>query len=270
MPVTVTSLASGSSGNATLIRTGTTTLLVDAGLGPRILAATLRQYGTDPSALDAVAITHEHIDHVRGLTPLIRAGIPIIATAGTAEGLDLDRGVHQPIRSAATTEVGDLALTSMRVSHDAREPVAYLIEHPDATVLLLTDLGRFDAAYEPALAAADLIIIESNHDEAMLRRGPYPPHLKRRVASDLGHLSNDSAGTALAKALRDRPTVPTIWLGHLSETNNRPDLAVTTTVAALTGVGKVAPVTALRRGRVSPPWLSDPELRPAVQTRLLI
>jgi phosphoribosyl 1,2-cyclic phosphodiesterase len=224
----------------------------------------------EPSALHAVAVTHEHIDHVRGLPPLVRAGIPIITTSGTAEGLELSRGVHRPVLSSATTEVGDLTLTTMQISHDAREPVAYLVEHADARVLLLTDLGKFNDAYLPALGLADLIIIESNHDEAMLRRGPYPPHLKRRVASDLGHLSNESAGTALATALSGRTSVPTIWLGHLSETNNRPDLAVTATVGALARIGKIAPVTALRRGRVSPPWLSDPEYRPAVQARLLI
>ncbi len=270
MPLTVTSLASGSSGNATLIRSERTALLIDAGLGPRVLGTTLRQYGTEPSELDAVAITHEHIDHVRGLPPLVRSGIPVITTGGTAEGLDLSRGIHQPILSTGSTEVGDLTLTTMRVSHDAREPVAYLIEHADARVLLLTDLGRFDDHFLPALECADLIIMESNHDEAMLRRGPYPPHLKRRVASDLGHLSNDATGAALATALRHRVQVPSIWLGHLSETNNRPDLAVTTVLKALTDVGKVAPVTALRRGRASTPWRSDPEYRPAVQARLFI
>jgi phosphoribosyl 1,2-cyclic phosphodiesterase len=270
MPVTVTSLASGSSGNATLIRSDRAQILIDAGIGPRILATALRQYGTEPSALRAVAITHEHSDHIKGLAPLVRTGVPIIATPGTASAIDLSRGTHTEIRGDATIEIGDLTLTALRVSHDANEPVAYVIEHADARILILTDLGRFDDAYLPHLAAADLIIIESNHDEAMLRRGPYPPHLKRRVGSDLGHLSNAAAGSALARALQLRTSVPTIWLGHLSEANNRPDLAVTTAVAALAAVGRVAPVMALRRGRASAAWASDPELRPAVQARLIM
>lgn len=269
MPVTVTSLASGSSGNATLVRTDRTTVLIDAGIGPRLLAGTLRQYGTELSGLRAVAITHEHSDHIRGLPPLLRAGVPVITTGGTARALDLGEGTFSAIRPDESTEIDDLTITALRVSHDAAEPVAYLVRHAEATVLLLTDLGRFDDALLPYLVAADLVIIESNHDEAMLRRGPYPPHLKRRVASELGHLSNAAAGDAIGQAIRRRTSVPTIWLGHLSEANNRPELAVSSMMSTLRAAGSVAPVTALRRGKASPPWTSDPQFRPAVQAPLL-
>ena len=268
MPLRVTSLASGSSGNATLIQSNSTRLLVDAGIGPRLLAAGLRQYGTTIDALDAVAVTHEHSDHIRGLAPVRRAGIPIVTTGGTASALELDTAHRTMIKGLDSVSIGDLTLTALPVSHDAREPVAFVIEHADARILLLTDLGRFDDVYLPWITDADLIILESNHDEELLRRGPYPPHLKRRVASDLGHLSNSVAGGALARALSARAGVPTIWLGHLSDTNNRPLLAVQATVAALGAVGKVAPVVALNRGKASPGWSSDPEQRPAVQAPL--
>ena len=269
MPVRVTSLASGSSGNATLIQTERTRILIDAGIGPRLLAGGLRQYGTTVDALDAVAVTHEHSDHIRGLAPLRRAGVPFVTTGGTASALELDTANRTILRGTGTVEIGDLTLTALTVSHDAREPVAFAVEHAEARILLLTDLGRFDDEYLPWLTRADLIILESNHDAELLRRGPYPPHLKRRVASDLGHLSNEAAAGALARALVGRTGMPTIWLGHLSDTNNRPLLAVQATVAALAAIGRVAPVAALNRGKASPGWSSDPEQRPAVQAPLL-
>ena len=268
MPLRVTSLASGSSGNATLIQSDTTHVLIDAGIGPRSLVASLRQYGTTPDRLDAVAITHEHSDHIRGLGPISRAGVPLITTAGTRSKIEQAFPTESTIRGTDSVTVGDLTLTALTVSHDAREPVAYAIQHADARVLLLTDLGQFEDDYLPWLASADLIILESNHDEDLLRRGPYPPHLKRRVASPLGHLSNLVAADAIARAVSGRSSIPTIWLGHLSDTNNRPLIAVQATVAALTGVGRIAPVVALNRGKASPGWSSDPEQRPAVQAPL--
>lgn len=268
MSVRVTSLASGSSGNATLIQSDRTRLLIDAGIGSRTLQASLRQYGTTLDALDAVAITHEHSDHVRGLAPVKRAGIAVISTEGTASALELGPLGRTTIRGSGSVAIGDLTLTALEVSHDAREPVTYAIEHADARILLLTDLGRFDDDFLPWIAAADLIILESNHDEMLLKGGPYPPHLKRRVASNLGHLSNRVAGDAMARAMAGGGRIPTIWLGHLSDTNNRPALAVQATVSALARVGKVAPVVALNRGKSSPGWSSDPEHRPAVQVPL--
>ena len=269
MSVRVTSLASGSSGNATLVQTETTRLLIDAGIGPRSLSASLRQYGTTLEALDAVAITHEHSDHVRGLAPVRRAGIALVSTAGTASALDLTGPGRTTLRGTDSVVIGDLTLTALDVPHDAREPVAYAIEHADARILLLTDLGRFDDGYLPWIGSADLLILESNHDEHLLRGGPYPPHLKRRVASDLGHLSNAAAADAVVRAMTGRSRLPTIWLGHLSDTNNRPALAVQATVSALARIGRVAPVVALSRGKASPGWSSDPEYRLAVQIPLL-
>lgn len=270
MPVRVVSLASGSSGNATLVQSDRATILIDAGIGPRLLGGALKQYGTTLAGLDAVALTHEHSDHVRAIPSLIKAGVPLVTTAGTAAALGAESARQSPIRAGGTVEVGDLTLTALAVSHDAREPVAFAIEHRDARILLLTDLGRLDDGYLDWIARSDLVILESNHDADLLRWGPYPPHLKRRVASPLGHLSNETAGRALADAMRRRTGVPTIWLGHLSETNNRPALAVESAVAALAAVGRVAPVSALQRGKASPAWSSDPARRPAVQAPLLL
>ena len=268
MPLNVTSFASGSSGNATLIRSDRTRLLIDAGVGPRTLATALRQYGMTVGDLNAVAITHEHWDHIKGLAPVLNAGIPVVASAGSVRGLDLKASSHTAIAHDRSMEIGDLTVTALGVSHDAAEPLAYLVQHAEGSIILLTDLGRTEPHHQHHLSTVDLAIVESNHDEQLLRRGPYPAHVKRRVASDRGHLENRASAAFLAEALAHRAVLPTIWLGHLSDTNNRPAIAVETTTAALSAINRTAVVIALPRTNGHTTWSSDPEQRVPVQAPL--
>lgn len=270
MPLNVTSFASGSSGNATLIRSNRTRLLIDAGIGPRTLTSALRQYGMTVGDLDAIAITHEHWDHIKGLAPAINAGVPVLASVGSVRGLDLKSSAHVAIAHDRTTEISDLTVTALGVSHDAAEPLAYLVQHADGSVILLTDLGCTEPHHRHHLSFVDLAIVESNHDEHLLRRGPYPAHVKRRVASDLGHLENRASAALLAESLAARTVLPTIWLGHLSDTNNRPAMAVEAATAALHTVNRAAVVIALPRKMGHTTWSSDPEQRTPVQAPLLL
>lgn len=256
MTFTVRSLASGSSGNALLIRTDRTSLLLDAGIGPRVLEMSLAIEGVALADLTAVAITHEHADHIKALPRIVKQQTPVFSTAGTAHALSL------PSRSARIAvgdlfEVNDLTIRVLPTSHDATEPCAYVVEHAEAKIVLLTDLGVPDPCHAGMLRGADLVIVEANHDEVMLRRGPYPPHLKRRVASELGHLSNEVTGALLVEAFAGQPVLPTVWLGHLSETNNRPEIAVSTVSQALIASGLITSVVALPRRKAGPRWRAD-------------
>ncbi len=224
--MTVHSFGSGSSGNAFLIVTSDGALLVDCGIQSRALQAHLRALRRPLASLDAVLITHEHVDHVRALPAVARSQAPIVATPGTVRACGLPPTVAWIARSGVGMRIGMFEVTPIAVSHDAADPCAYHISHPAGRLVIATDLGVGDPALHDPIRDADLVILEANHDEAMLRSGPYPARLKRRVLSPVGHLSNRACGELLTAALCGRPAPATIWLAHLSATNNRPDLAV--------------------------------------------
>ncbi|MDQ3547926.1 MAG: hypothetical protein M3439_03820, partial [Chloroflexota bacterium] len=140
------------------------------------------------------------------------------------------------------------------VRHDALDPCGFFIETPGGNLTVLPDLGCWRDNLADALRHSDLIVLEANHDLEMLHRGPYPPHLKRRVASDVGHLANDTCGRALATTLAGITGFPTVWLAHLSATNNRPEAAVAAVTAELTGKDLRLNVYALPRREVGPRW----------------
>ncbi len=228
------SLASGSSGNALLIEHEGFALLVDCGLAPRRLAALLREAGIAPADLGAVLITHEHSDHVVGVNVVPRTlDIPFVMTPGThranpfvagASAFGRRRVIEQPLGS--TRSFGPFEVTSFPVSHDGEEVCGYLIEAGGFATAVFTDLGVAEAHLHEPLSRADLLVIEANHDEQMLRNGPYPWHLKRRVLSDRGHLSNSACGRLLCKVLPERGRE--VWLAHLSKTNNIAEMADST------------------------------------------
>jgi len=224
------SLASGSSGNATLLeaREGharPTRVLIDCGLGPRQLAQRLAQAGVALEEIDAVFITHEHGDHVGcALALSARHGIPLWMSAGTAQAV---ADVRHPAcielaADGATISIGHLQITPFAVPHDAREPLQLRASDGARTLGIATDLGHASAHALAQLAGCHALVLESNHDAELLAQSGYPDFLKRRVGGPLGHLSNDQAAQALG-VLR-HPQLSTVVAAHLSERNNRPAL----------------------------------------------
>ena len=227
--LTVQSLGSGSSGNAYIVTTATTVLLVDCGVGVRQIAAALATRGLNLGRVDAVIVSHEHSDHIRALDSIRRRRLPVMTTSGTAGALKLGTGDHLRLTGGGVELVRDVIITGVATSHDAAEPCGVTISTPGGVVSILTDMGCPNDAVVRACEVSDLLVIEANHDVDMLRLGPYPPHLKRRVGSDVGHLSNRQTGELLADALRHHGRGPaSIWLAHLSATNNRPAVALET------------------------------------------
>jgi phosphoribosyl 1,2-cyclic phosphodiesterase len=261
MTIIAQSFGSGSSGNGLFIRSGSTTLLIDCGIGPRILAGHLRGHGVTPRDLSAVLITHEHDDHVRGLGALRKIGAPIRCSAGTALALGLTSNEHVGVGPGEAFRCGDAEITPIAVSHDATEPMGYSIMLDGHRICVVTDLGEPNPALAESIATADLIVFEANHDEHMLRSGPYPIYLKRRVASGIGHLSNRLAGEFLEESLRRERRRRTIWLAHLSATNNRPDLARATVAGAFGVDASLHEIVALPRRDPGPIWSPEPIVR---------
>jgi phosphoribosyl 1,2-cyclic phosphodiesterase len=232
----VVSLGSGSGGNALLVQTSRTAVLVDAGFSARILASRLRQAGATPAMLGAILLTHEHADHACGAAAFAAAhGVPLVADPRTLRAVfdQTPAGlVGQAARDALPREelhvgrsmrLGDLEVRSFPVSHDAAAPCGYVLSTGAWTVTIATDTGECAPPVVEALRGAHLLVLEANHDRERLLAGPYPWHLKRRILGSTGHLSNEQSAEALAQALDDGPRW--IWLAHLSKMNNTPDLA---------------------------------------------
>jgi phosphoribosyl 1,2-cyclic phosphodiesterase len=253
----VTSLGSGSCGNALLVRTASAVLLVDCGVGIRRLATALAERGLGVWGVDALLISHEHSDHVRELPRFTAASTPLLSSKGTALATGVARAEWRETRPHRPVAVGDVEIVAIPVAHDAAEPCGFLIRSAHGAVTIVTDLGSPSAAVREAIAASDLVVLEANHDVEMVRRGPYPRHLQRRVLSDSGHLSNVACGELIASALHEARRLPAVWLAHLSETNNRPQLALRTVQRRLAADGFRLDVSALPRRDVSATWRPD-------------
>lgn len=229
MAITVHSLASGSSGNSILIRDDNTSILIDAGIGIRKIAAGLEQAKVDPADLSAILITHEHSDHIAGALRMAkRYNVPLYSTASTLAHIDGAEDVYtKTIDAGVETAVGDLKVRPFSISHDAVCPVGYTIISSAATVCSVTDTGVITDEIREHAMNADLLILESNHDIEMLRTGPYPYYLKKRILGEKGHISNDTASSLLIDLAETGKDV-SIWLAHLSQTNNTPKTALVT------------------------------------------
>ena len=247
------SLASGSSGNATLIEGSDglhrTRVLVDCGLGLRQLIARLAVEGIGPADLDGIFITHEHGDHI-GCAPMLvaRYGVPLWTSAGTAQyaafaGLESALNL---VRDGQVFAIGGLQLHPFTVPHDAREPLQLRCTDGDRVLGLMTDIGHVTGHALAALAGCHALVLESNHDVELLAQSRYPDFLKRRVGGQHGHLSNVQAAAALGALRHDR--LNTVVAAHLSERNNRPEL-VTRAFAAVLGCGEADVLLAERHGR---------------------
>ena len=253
--ISVQSLGSGSSGNAFIVTTSDESILIDCGIGIRTLTASLRQRNIALTSIDTICVTHEHSDHIRTLPKVIREDTTIFATDGTAIRSAVRRDQHVRALGDTPQRIGNMTLWPMLVSHDAQEPCGFMLEMPDGSrVTILTDLGSWHDSLAEFVRASNLIILEANHDEEMLRVGPYPQYLKKRVASDVGHLSNRHCGIALGKTLRTSTHQPEIWLAHLSEHNNLPHVAEETVRESLRAHDLDLRVTALPRKSAGPLW----------------
>lgn len=225
------SIASGSSGNCIYVGDDTTHLLIDAGISGKRIEEGLNTIGLSAKDIDAVFVTHEHIDHIAGVGVLARKyKLPVYGTKGTMEGILETKSVGKisgellhPIRSDEMVSIGSLHIDPMPVSHDAREPVAYRIYGGGKRIGIITDLGYYTDDIVSGLQNMDALFVEANHDENMLMVGPYPYPLKRRILGNQGHLSNENSGRLLSKLLNDH--LKYIVLGHLSKENNMPELA---------------------------------------------
>ncbi|MEO8215686.1 MAG: MBL fold metallo-hydrolase [Acidobacteriota bacterium] len=237
----VAPLGSGSAGNSYYFESEGTSILVDAGFGPRETARRLDALGVNFENLDALVITHEHSDHIRGAAPIARAlGIPVYLTAGTLRASNIDP-LEVPtvkFRNNTSFRIGELQIHACRTIHDAADPSCFVVEDGLGTrVGVASDLGVVDNAVLAHLSKCDGLFFESNHDLDLLRTGTYPWGLKRRIMSRYGHLSNDDSMSALKRMIGSESK--TVCLIHLSEKNNHESIvrSMAESVIAETGAG---------------------------------
>ena len=227
-------LGSGSSGNAVLLESGDTRVLVDAGFGPRTLARRMKLAGVDAGSVAACIITHDHSDHVGGAAKAAaRWGWQLFATEGTASVIDLGEIPVTRFAPGDTLRVGSFEIQTVATPHDAAEPIGLVATAIDngARAGVCYDIGHANDGVRTLCKALDVLVLEANHDEGMLWAGPYPPWLCQRIAGKKGHLSNRAAAAVARDAVT--PQLAHLVLAHLSETNNSPALADRTVRSAL-------------------------------------
>jgi phosphoribosyl 1,2-cyclic phosphodiesterase len=232
MSLSVHALASGSSGNSVLVAHrapgSATYLLIDAGLTLQNIERSLARFGVHPDMLSAIVMTHEHVDHAKSAYPLARKyGIPLVAGELTLNEIIGSRAevAHEVLPAGSRIGFGTIQVETFPVPHDAVDPVGVSVFADGYKVSQATDAGCVTPGMRAAMKRANLVILEANHDVHRLKTGPYPDILKRRILSDRGHLSNETAVGFLVEHLLD--TGPcAFWLAHLSKTNNLPKLAM--------------------------------------------
>ena len=230
-------LFSGSSGNCSVIQTEKATLLVDAGLTGKAVCGALASAGINPASIDGILVTHDHIDHTRAVGILSRKyDMPVYANAGTWEAMNpiVKQVDFRNVRVFRTDEdfyIGDINILPFKTPHDAKESVGFIFISRGSKLAYMTDIGCVHESMLNQAAGAQLVFIESNHDVQMLKTGPYPYVLKKRILSDNGHLSNADCGAAYS------PGVRRAVLGHLSQENNTEETAFSTVTQALEAAG---------------------------------
>ena len=257
-PLRVAVLGSGSKGNAVVVEAGGRRLLLDCGFSCREIVRRLRKVGLEPEDIDAMVLTHEHGDHVRGVERFCRKHpVPVYATGGTLSQLSVRpeaARLLRPCRSGEPFEAAGFHVEVFAVPHDAREPVGIVVADPGgARVGLVADLGCRSRLAWGRLQGVHALLLETNHDPEMLRNGPYPWALKARVAGRHGHLSNEEAAAGLAELHHDG--LAHVVLYHLSQINNLPALAAASIAEALGNLRSKATMTV--SGQDEPtPWLA--------------
>ena len=238
------SFGSGSSGNCYYLGTATDALMIDIGIGLRTLKKHCRDYGISLSDVKHVLITHDHADHIKSVGSFSHDyTLPVYATPKVHAGIDhnycITRKVADDMKMMLTVgeevQIGEFLVRPFMVPHDASENVGYEIHVEGVNFVIITDVGCITDDIKEAISHADYLVIEANHDVEMLANGPYPAYLKQRIQSESGHLSNDSCGRALAENMTER--LKHVWLCHLSEENNHPELARKTVESILRSYG---------------------------------
>lgn len=237
----ILSLRSGSRGNASLVSGGNTKLLVDCGVSGKSVTSALADVDVYPEDISAIAVTHEHIDHIAGIGVMMRRyHIPVWANAATWTAMEsqvgkIDKSLVNIFDNDSSFEIGEIGVKPFSIPHDAADPVGYSFMCGDEKVAVATDIGELKKDLFEAIRGSKTVLLESNHDVNMLEIGKYPPQLKRRIRGKLGHLSNDDAGRAAEFLVR--LGTERIMLGHLSEENNYPELARQTVICVLNDAG---------------------------------
>ncbi len=235
-------LASGSKGNSIYVEAGTVRLLIDAGLSGRELLSRLSVIGVEGRQLDAILISHEHSDHVRGAGSLSRKlKIPLVVTDPTrqAGSAFLGKTAICEFESGSPFAFRDVVIDPFPTTHDANDPVGFIIECAEGRIGMATDLGIATRLVQEKLKGCRVLVLESNHDEEMLANGPYPWPLKQRIRSRHGHLSNSESAALLDEIIH--PGLEAVFLAHLSEVNNDPRIAFVTAKKSLTNGNVCAP-----------------------------
>lgn len=255
------SLGSGSSGNCYYLGTAEHGILIDAGVGIRNIQKALREYGIAFEKIKAVLVTHDHADHIKTVGCLgDKFNIPIYATETVHQGIQRNKGVQADlyqskriIEKETTFTINDFNITAFDVPHDSIENVGYHIEFDQQTFVLITDIGRITDKIRQYASKANHLVIEANYDEYMLQAGKYPYYLKERISNGTGHLSNRLSAEFIASIYNDN--LQNIWLCHLSQDNNHPELAFKTVEQTLhsngINVGTNVRLEALSRYKVS-------------------
>lgn len=237
--ITFVSLISGSSGNCSYISDGKTNVLIDCGMSGAKLKESLKTIDVSPERIDALLITHEHIDHTKGAGVISRRyNIPIYATEGTHTAMDIGSIASENVKLVsedADFEIGSIGVKPFSIPHDAKQPVGYSFFVNGEKYSLATDIGKMNDYIIDAVSGSKKVLLESNHDVEMLRFGSYPYPLKQRILGDFGHLSNENAAITALRLIQNG--TEHIMLGHLSKENNRPEIAMLETYNLLTQSG---------------------------------
>ncbi|MFB7138424.1 MBL fold metallo-hydrolase [Gottfriedia sp. NPDC056225] len=234
-------LASGSTGNALYVGTEKTKLLVDTGLSGKAMESLFKEINRDIKEVSGILVTHEHSDHIKGLGVLARRyQVPIYANEKTWKAMnhligEIPTEQKFIFNMETTIQFGDIEVESFGVSHDAAEPMFYVFHHNGKKFVTITDTGYVSDRMKGIISNADMYIFESNHDVEMLRMGKYPWSIKRRILSDVGHVSNEDAALAMADVIGDK--TKRIYLAHLSQDNNMKELAKMSVTQTLEGKG---------------------------------
>ena len=228
-------LGSGSRGNSTYLESGGTSILIDAGMSGKELQKRLSSIGVDLSSIDAILVTHEHNDHIQGVGILSRrAGIPVYANCATfsaAAKIVNKLFSYNEFETGGTFYFRNLAIHPFSISHDTEDPVGFRISDGDVSFGYCTDTGKVSRLMMHRLASCQALVLESNHDIDMLQNGTYPPYLKQRIRSGHGHLDNTQAAVFLKELAHEK--LQHVVLAHLSEENNRPEIALQAAAEAL-------------------------------------